>query len=228
MAKIALVWQSCELNTFAFEKLAYGFCRVDTDLKNKTFSEILNQEEQVAIFSKVASSLVSIAWGKYREKYEKPEFFLVKVFSIKLNITLLLLTISRSFLLRSKGKWEVVAISNFKIKLMNPVPEVIRIIYFPCRVYYYEQNMCYHTCKKSRHQAKDYPFKKESFLCGIAGCLQKVTEHVVAPDQTVGVPGCFIGNNIPLVRDAISYTSTTYLPQAILTVDQEKAFNRVD
>ena len=136
MAKIALVWQSCELNTFAFEKLANGFCRVDTDLKNKTFSEILNQEEQVAIFSKVAFSLVSIAWGSNHEKCEKPEFFLVQVFSIKLNITLLLLTISRSFLLHSKGKWEVVAISNFKIKLMNPVPEVIRITYFPCRVYY--------------------------------------------------------------------------------------------
>ena len=150
MAKTALVWQSCELNTFAFEKLAYGFCRVDTDLKNKTFSEILNQEEQVAIFSKVASSLVSIAWGKYREKYEKPEFFLVKVFSIKLNITLLLLTISRSFLLRSMGKWEVVAISNFKIKLMNPVPEVIRIIYFPCRVYYYEQNCrLFTSCRRA-------------------------------------------------------------------------------
>ena len=132
MANSALVWQACVLNTFAFEKLAYWFFRVDTDLKNKTFSEILNQEEQVAIFSKVAFSLVSIAWGKYREKCEKP--VLHKVFSIKLNITLLLLTISRSFLLRSKGKWEVVAISNFKIKLMNPVPEVIRIIYFPCRV----------------------------------------------------------------------------------------------
>ena len=37
------------------------------------------------------------------------------MFSIKLNITLLLVTISRSFLLRSKGKWEVFAISNFKI-----------------------------------------------------------------------------------------------------------------
>ena len=54
MANSALVWQACELNTFAFEKLAYWFFRVDTDLKNKTFSEILNQEEQVAI---VRSSL---------------------------------------------------------------------------------------------------------------------------------------------------------------------------
>ena len=88
--------------------------------------------------------------------------------------------------------------------------------------------MCYHTCKKSRHKAKDYPFKKKCFLCGIAGCLQKVTEHVVAPYQTVDVPGCFIGNNIPLVRDATSHTSKTNLLQAVLTVDQEKAFNRVE
>ena len=64
MANSALVWQACELNTFAFEKLAYGFCRVDTDLKNKTFFEILNQEEQVAIFFKVGLFLGFYCMGK--------------------------------------------------------------------------------------------------------------------------------------------------------------------
>ena len=75
MAKIALVWQSCELNTFAFEKLAYGFCRVDTDLKNKTFSEILNQEEQVAIFSKGSLFLCFYCMGKVPWKMWKAGIF---------------------------------------------------------------------------------------------------------------------------------------------------------
>ena len=64
MANSALVWQACVLNTFAFEKLAYWFFRVDTDLKNKTFSEILNQEEQVAIFFKVSLFLGFYCMGK--------------------------------------------------------------------------------------------------------------------------------------------------------------------
>ena len=64
MANSALVWQAYELNTFAFQKLAYGFCRVDTDLKNKTFSDILNQDEQVAIFFKVSLLLGFHCMGK--------------------------------------------------------------------------------------------------------------------------------------------------------------------
>lgn len=52
-------------------------------------------------------------------------------------------------------------------------------------------------------------------LCArtLAGRLLKVLQFVVAPDQTCGVPGRFIGENHSV---------------AILSLDQEKAFDRVD
>ena len=66
MANSAHVLQACELNTFAFEKLAYGFWRVNTNLVNKTFSEILTWEEQVAIFFYCV--------GKYHENVKRQSF----------------------------------------------------------------------------------------------------------------------------------------------------------
>lgn len=67
-------------------------------------------------------------------------------------------------------------------------------------------------------------------LCAraIAGRLLKVLHLVVAPDQTCGVPGRFIGENVALLRDVVSFASETDCPLAILSLDQEKAFDRVD
>ena len=67
-------------------------------------------------------------------------------------------------------------------------------------------------------------------LCArtLAGRLLKVLHHVVAPDQTCGVPGRFIGENVALLRDVVSFANETDLPVAILSLDQEKAFDRVD
>ena len=64
----------------------------------------------------------------------------------------------------------------------------------------------------------------------IAGRLLKVIDKVVSLEQTVGVPGRFIGENVSLVRDAIFYASVNNLPLAVLTLDQEKVpwFDRVD
>ena len=61
-------------------------------------------------------------------------------------------------------------------------------------------------------------------LCAraLAGRLLKVIHLVVAPDQTCGVPGRFIGENVAFLRDV------SYLPLAVLPLDQEKAFDRVD
>jgi len=55
----------------------------------------------------------------------------------------------------------------------------------------------------------------------------KVLHQVVAPDQTCGVPGRFIGENVALPRDVASYAEETGTPLAILSLDQEKAFDRV-
>ena len=62
----------------------------------------------------------------------------------------------------------------------------------------------------------------------IAGRLLRVIHLVVSRDQTCGVPGRFIGENVALLRDVVSYTESSGTPVAILSLDQEKAFDRVD
>ena len=62
----------------------------------------------------------------------------------------------------------------------------------------------------------------------IAGRLLKVIHLVVSSDQTCGVPGRFIGENVRLVIDAIEYANEHDLPLAVLSLAQEKAFDRVE
>ena len=62
----------------------------------------------------------------------------------------------------------------------------------------------------------------------IAGQLLKVIHLVVAKDQRCGVPGRFIGENVALLRDVADYASSSGASVAILSLDQEKAFDRVD
>ena len=62
----------------------------------------------------------------------------------------------------------------------------------------------------------------------IAGRLLKVIHLLVAEDQTSGVHGRFIGENVALLRDMVSFASSSRTPVAILSLDQEKAFDRVD
>ena len=62
----------------------------------------------------------------------------------------------------------------------------------------------------------------------IAGRLLKVIEHVVAPEKTCGVPGRYIGENVAFLRDVVTYAMSSGTPVAILSLDQEKAFHRVD
>ena len=67
-------------------------------------------------------------------------------------------------------------------------------------------------------------------LCAraLAGRLLKVVHHVIAPDQTCGVPGRFIGKNVASLRDLVDFPSESGVSAAILSLDQEKAFARVD
>ena len=67
-------------------------------------------------------------------------------------------------------------------------------------------------------------------LCArtLAGRLLKVIHHVVHSDQTCGIPGRFIGENVSFLRDVVDITCELNLPAAILSLDQEKAFDRVD
>ena len=62
----------------------------------------------------------------------------------------------------------------------------------------------------------------------IAARLLKVIHLVVAEDQTCGVPGRSFGENVAFLRDVVSYATTFDSPVVILSLDQEKAFDRVD
>ena len=58
--------------------------------------------------------------------------------------------------------------------------------------------------------------------------LLNVIGSVVSPDQSCGVPGRFIGENVRLLHDVVDYANTEAVPAAILSLDQEKAFDRVE
>lgn len=62
----------------------------------------------------------------------------------------------------------------------------------------------------------------------LAGRLLRVIHLVVAPNQTCGVPGRFITENVALLRDVVDYATLSNVPIAILSLDQEKAFDCVD
>ena len=50
----------------------------------------------------------------------------------------------------------------------------------------------------------------------------------VHKDQTCGVPGRYIGENVALPHDVVYYCTSFDVPVAVLSLDQEKAFDRVD
>lgn len=67
-------------------------------------------------------------------------------------------------------------------------------------------------------------------LCArvLAGRLLKVIATVVTPDQTCGMPGRYIGENVAFLRDVVDLANKCNLPVALLSLDEEKAFDRVD
>ena len=62
----------------------------------------------------------------------------------------------------------------------------------------------------------------------ISGRLLAVIGTVVGTDQTCGVPGRTISENLSFIRDLIEYVEREDLPVALLSLDQEKAFDRLD
>jgi hypothetical protein len=62
----------------------------------------------------------------------------------------------------------------------------------------------------------------------ISGRLLKVISSVVSDDQTCGIPGRFIGCNVASIRDIVHYAAVGDIPMGLLSLDQEKAFDRVD
>ena len=62
----------------------------------------------------------------------------------------------------------------------------------------------------------------------LAGRLLSVISLIVGPHQTCGIPGRTISENLMFIRDLVEYAHRVDLPLALLSLDQEKAFDRVD
>ena len=62
----------------------------------------------------------------------------------------------------------------------------------------------------------------------ISGHLLGVMATVIGPNQTCGVRGRTMSENLAGVRDLLEYVERENIPLALLSLDQEKAFDRVD
>ena len=58
--------------------------------------------------------------------------------------------------------------------------------------------------------------------------LSSVMHHIVSPDQSCSVPGRSIFSNVTLLRDVLSHIEQTNESAILISLDQEKAFDRVD
>ena len=58
--------------------------------------------------------------------------------------------------------------------------------------------------------------------------LLSVISSVVGSEQACGVPGRFSSENVHLLKDVVDYANCTNTGAALISLDQEKAFDRVD
>ena len=58
--------------------------------------------------------------------------------------------------------------------------------------------------------------------------LSLVLDKIVSPNQTCSVPGRSISSNLVMIRDMLDYIDRTNEPGILISLDQEKAFDRVD
>lgn len=70
----------------------------------------------------------------------------------------------------------------------------------------------------------DYKICSKALSCRLA----KVLDVIVDPDQTCSVPGRSIASNLMLLRDSLDYINITNETGILVSLDQEKAFDRVD
>ena len=62
----------------------------------------------------------------------------------------------------------------------------------------------------------------------ITSRLSKVLSFIIHPDQTCSIPGRSIFSNVTLLRDTLDYIERTNETAIFVSLDQEKAFDRVD
>ena len=58
--------------------------------------------------------------------------------------------------------------------------------------------------------------------------LSAVISSVVGPEQACGIPGRLSSENVRVLKDVVDYVNRSNVGAAIISLDQEKAFDRVD
>ena len=58
--------------------------------------------------------------------------------------------------------------------------------------------------------------------------LKIVSSSVISDSQSCGVSGRFSGSNIRTVQDIVNFCNSNQSGGAVISLDQEKAFDRVD
>ena len=59
----------------------------------------------------------------------------------------------------------------------------------------------------------------------LSNCIRKVLPNILSEDQTCGIPGRSIFENLFLLWDTIDFVWFKQLPAAVISLDQEKAFD---
>ena len=100
------------------------------------------------------------------------------------------------------------------------------------------QKMSYITllCKDKAHSEEMKNYRPISLLNydykiiskSICNRMSLVLENIIHPDQVCAVKGRTIFDNLHLLRDIVDYVDQKDLPLAFISLDQEKAFDRVN
>ena len=61
----------------------------------------------------------------------------------------------------------------------------------------------------------------------LANRLQKVIGHLISQDQEGYIKGHFIGEIVNIIEDMIQYTSKNDIPELLVLIDFEKAFDTI-
>ena len=80
------------------------------------------------------------------------------------------------------------------------------------------------------HFGGQLPFNTDYKICTkvLANRLRNVLPRIINKDQTCGIPDRSIYENLFLLWDTIDYVQHKHLSAAIISLDQEKAFDRVN
>ena len=90
----------------------------------------------------------------------------------------------------------------------------------------YKKNDCFDTknCRPISLLCRDYKILSKV----LTNRLKTVLASVISESQSCGVPDRFSGSNIRTIKDIFNFCNSNALGGAIISLDQEKAFDRVD